>query len=198
MTRRRTIAEPTMAIVVLAGGRSHRMGRDKLSLRQGDRTLLQVILDQLAPFSIAPLRLAGPKRDEITGDFMWVGEQPPGGGPVAGIKTALEGVEAEWTVLMAGDAPKGPLAVPALLSHRVRLAAGQDGVIVVDARGKRQPLCAMYRTTSLSLALEQLGEATGASMRQLLENLTLVDLPDTWEAAGDIDTASDAERAGFA
>lgn len=199
MTRRVDLPNPAddITLIVLAGGASTRMGRDKLHLRRGDRTLLQYVVDQLESHSGTPIRIAGPQREEIDGSVVWVGEEPPGGGPVAGIAAAVMGVETHWTVLMAGDAPDGPRAIPALLACAATLDASADGAVLMDAEGHRQPLCAIYRTTGLMQALTRIGDPRGVSMHRLLQELHLLDTPDEVGAAADIDDPADAESAGF-
>ncbi|MGC5018890.1 molybdenum cofactor guanylyltransferase [Micromonospora sp. DT47] len=81
--------------------------------------------------------------------------------------------------------------------------AGPDGVCFLDDRGRRQPLCGVWRVAPLRAALGRLaarrdGTLDGAAMRDLLGELTVRDLP--WSGSGpppwfDCDTDSDVRRA---
>ncbi|WP_433459725.1 molybdenum cofactor guanylyltransferase [Micromonospora sp. CA-248212] len=78
-----------------------------------------------------------------------------------------------------------------------------DGVCFVDADGRRQSLCGVWRVDALRagllrLAAERGGSPAGASMRALLAGLAIHDVP--WAGAGpppwfDCDTDEDVRRA---
>ncbi|WP_428967081.1 molybdenum cofactor guanylyltransferase [Micromonospora fluostatini] len=136
---------------------------------------------------------------------VWVTrEDPPGGGPVAAASAglALLGADVPVVALLAADLPfLTPDAVAALLRG---LADGTaDGVCYRDAGGRRQSLCGVWRVPALRAALARLagergGSLAGASVRNLLAGLTVVDLP--WAGTGpppwfDCDTDDDVRRA---
>jgi molybdopterin-guanine dinucleotide biosynthesis protein A len=78
-----------------------------------------------------------------------------------------------------------------------------DGVVYLDDQGRRQPLCGAWRTAALGTAVDRLrlsrgGTLAGASMRALLAELTVAELP--WTGTGappwfDCDTGDDVRRA---
>jgi molybdopterin-guanine dinucleotide biosynthesis protein A len=149
-------------------------------------------------------------------DVIWTREDPPGGGPVAAVAAALAVVDTEIVLLLAGDAPNGPDAAPALLDA---LAADPTAAaaIIVDSDGRSQFLCGAYRAAVLRARLDDLAEVRrapavrpgaersthapallhGAAMRDLVVGLVLVHVPDRWGSADDIDTRADADRLGF-
>lgn len=69
-------------------------------------------------------------------------------------------------------------------------------MLLTDAGGRPQYLTARYLRQPLTYALADLGELNGASMRRLVEGLTLtvVSAP---EVTADIDTPADARAAGI-
>jgi molybdopterin-guanine dinucleotide biosynthesis protein A len=191
--------------IVLAGGTGRRLGGvSKPEVVVAGRTMLDRVLDAVP----------GPERDG--GRVVVVGpphlaqstvptvqEDPPLGGPVAGIDAGLAylGAAGERPVLvLACDAPLAGDAVPALLTA-LATAPGADGAILRDREGRRQPLLAVYRRTSLCAALDRrraAGGVAGASMRSLLEGLDLVEVDDpgdagldgdTWQAVADLEAA---------
>jgi len=85
---------------ILAGGRSRRMGRDKLLLPFDAGTMLQAISEALRPL-VERLRLIG---RESTPGLPLPNAQPdlrPGLGPLSGIHTALATAEADRVLVVA-------------------------------------------------------------------------------------------------
>ena len=210
-------SKPRVGALILAGGTSSRMGRDKLALQRGGITLLDTVVqgavDALHAISTGPpVVVVGPvvvigeaSNPESWPGVSWTRDQPPGGGPVAAIAAGLDHLghvyEPSTThadtavVILAGDAPAGPEAIPLLYE---RLCDGDaDGVVLVDGDGRRQPLCAIYREDVLREALASFGETHGTSLHALLEHLRLVEVIDNRRLAADIDTPVDAHRFGF-
>ena len=134
--------------VVLSGGSSVRFqGADKASMEVGGATLLEHVLGALA--DVAGRR--GRRRrgaHQPSGDLRR--EDPAGGGPAAGLLAGLVRVSftARHVVVLAVDMP---LVTTATVS-RLLLSVGEDGALLVDEDGRRQYLCAVYRTAALLAA----------------------------------------------
>ena len=180
----------TFDAIVLCGGAARRLdGADKAAVVVGERSLLDRALDAVgaARTTIA----VGPQR--VTGrDVSWTVEEPPGGGPVAGIAAGLELVTAEVVMVLGVDFPfVGPQHVARLLA-----AVGRDGAIYVDETGRHQFLVGAYRTDALRAALTERA-AQGMAVKDLISDLDLVLLADP-RATQDVDTWEDAEAANAA
>jgi molybdenum cofactor guanylyltransferase len=185
-----------IAVIVLAGGGSRRWGgRDKTAVLLGSRTVLEHAVRSLAAGAGVPLAavvVAGPldhpARPALPG-VRWVREEPPGGGPVAGLAAAVEAlpVDADAVVVGAGDAPFGGDAAPSL---RAALTGGLDAVIGVDPSGRDQLLLGVHRIGALRAALASTGVA-GARMRDVLVPMNLARVPVDARAALDLDTPED-------
>ncbi|MFW2514622.1 molybdenum cofactor guanylyltransferase [Demequina sp. SO4-13] len=178
----------TCAAIVLSGGASRRLGgTDKASLRVGGASLLDHALAAAAPY--APSVVVGPATEDHPG-VSYTRENPPGGGPVAGIAAGLEALDTDtpFVLVMACDMPRAITALPALVTA-ADTAAG-DGAWAVDAGGRTQPLLAVYRRDSLVRGLAGLGDAHGASMRALTADLIMIEVP-VGDAARDADTWDD-------
>jgi molybdopterin-guanine dinucleotide biosynthesis protein A len=178
--------------VVLAGGAARRLGgQDKPALLVGGRTLLDRVLAACA--DARTTTVVGPERATERG-VRWVREEPPGGGPVAGLAAGLAEVTAEVTLLLAADLP----FLDAATVHRLLDAlshADVDAAVLVDADGRDQLLTAAYRTAPLRAALVGVGDPDGARLRAVTGGLRTRRLPDTAAAAVDCDTWDDVERA---
>lgn len=175
--------------VILTGGTGERLGGiDKASIEVGRSALIDSVI--AAVTGAADVICVGPELSTER-PVLWTRENPPGGGPVAGIAAGLELVEAPVVVVLAVDLP---FVTAAVVARLVELCTGDDAALVVDAAGTPQPLLAAYRADVLSDRVRDLGVTDGASMHSLIEGLRYATLlaPD---AARDVDTPADLERA---
>jgi len=208
-----------IAAVVLAGGASTRFGSDKLATRRAGTTLLDSVLRGAAMHAERVVVVGPLSEREESGrapEVIRTIEDPPGGGPVAAVAAALAVIDAEIVLLLAGDAPNGPDAAPALLDV-LRADDAAAAAILVDPGGRPQMLCGAYRTAMVRSRLDDLARERGthavaegddhaprtlpplhgAAMRDLVAGLVIVQVSDEWHAAEDVDTRADADRLGF-
>lgn len=159
------------AAAVLAGGASRRMGRDKATLAVGGVELASLALAAAARVA-HPVVLVAPEGHPAR-RVAAPAVADPGLGPLAALAAALDALEAEHVLVLAGDHPG--LRVE-LLAHLVALAGGAEAVAC--RRGPRlEPLVAVYeRVPALAAARARLaGPAGGRSLTGLLADLgTLV------------------------
>lgn len=164
--------------IVLTGGASTRLGTDKATTMVAGQRMIDRVLGQLPD---VPVIVVGP--DPQVPGVTVTREDPPGGGPAAGIAAALPLVDTPWVAVIAADMP---LAVPMLLGlHRIG-----DAVVPVS-QGHPQPLSAWYRVA----ALPPLGPGLG--MRNVLAGLDVTYVEVGSRAVMDIDTPEqkqDAQR----
>jgi molybdopterin-guanine dinucleotide biosynthesis protein A len=181
--------------IVLAGGRGTRLGGvDKGAVDIGGLTLLQRVLT--ATSNAAQTIVVGPHRDLPYG-VLGAWEDPPGGGPVAGLAAGLELVGAPVVAVLACDLP---FLDKETVDRLVRAladadAASSDGAQLVDDGGRPQPLVAAYRTGSLRAALGALDRTSGTPMRELVAGLRMLHVRTDPDQAWDCDTWADVSRA---
>jgi molybdenum cofactor guanylyltransferase len=144
-----------VAVFVLAGGRSRRMGQDKALLPMGDSTLLERVL-RTATALTANVHIVG-SAQKYAGTV--IEDQYAGQGPLAGVHAALSFSRYELNLILAVDLP---FVSTELLRYLVQ-EAGRDNqlVTVPHAGGRLQPLCAVYRRGFVRLAADSL--ARGAN-----------------------------------
>jgi molybdopterin-guanine dinucleotide biosynthesis protein A len=164
----------TWSVIVLSGGTNKRFGSDKSQALLKGVTLLDHVL------SFIP---AGIKTVIVGKDVF---EQPPLGGPVAGIARGVQEVDTEYVAIAAVDMPYGSSLFPHLLE-----AITDDAAMPVDSQGFKQPLCGIYRRQALLAALAKLGDVHGQSMRALCDLLVIDEVKVDAGALVDIDTPED-------
>lgn len=151
--------------IVLAGGQSQRMGRDKASLLLGEQTLLQhvaAVMQTMFPRVLVSVRQ---RRPDIA--LPQICDAYAEAGPLAGLYTALMQAETPWIFAVATDMP---FVQPALIDY---LAKQRDGfqTVVPAVHGHPQPLAAFYATSCLT-PFRALLEGNGKrSLRSALEQL---------------------------
>ena len=177
--------------IVLAGGRASRLGGvSKPDVEVGGVALLDHALAAVA--GAAHVVVVGPPQLARPG-VATVLEDPPDGGPVAGVAAGLAQLPAdgpELVVVLACDVPRAGHALPALLAA----VGAADGARMVGDQDRPQHLVAVYRHTALRSALDAIPQVHGAAMHRLVGGLRLVDVPDDDGATADADTWADVER----
>jgi molybdopterin-guanine dinucleotide biosynthesis protein A len=185
----------TYDAIVLAGGRSTRMGDvDKLQVVVDGSTLLThalaAVADARRVVAVAPEGTAG-----LPADVVRVQEQPPFAGPAAAMGAGLAALGddvAEHVVVVAADVPRVGDVVDALL---VGLAAhpDRDGVVALGADGRRQPLLSAHRSTALTSALRAHEPLANQSATRVTSGLDLVEI-ELAHVVDDVDTPADLHR----
>ena len=135
--------------LVLAGGRSTRMGRDKATLNYGGRAQLERAMALLAPHVIrAYVSVRADQRAEpLRARFPQIADAQPNLGPIAGLLAAqAQHPEAAWLVL-ACDLP---LLDATTLSHLLQARSPQRVATAFRSShdGLPEPLCAIYEPHS--------------------------------------------------
>ena len=145
-----------MLTVILTGGASRRMGRDKALLPWNGGTLLQSLVDRYAALGPVAVSVNEPGRFAFTGARELV-DSFPGLGPLNGIVSGFAETEAEELFLTATDLPFGD---PALALRLAELRKETDADACVLRRGVKgvEPTFAVYGRGCLEparAALEQ-------------------------------------------
>ncbi|SKC34959.1 molybdenum cofactor guanylyltransferase [Krasilnikoviella flava] len=191
--------------VVLAGGRATRLGGvPKPTVVLDGATLLDRALaaarDAERTVVVGPDPSLPPGRDVLVAR-----EDPPFGGPVAGLDAGLgalgaatEGGAPAWVLVLAVDVPRAAEAVP-LLRAAVAGHEGTDGAYLVR-EDRAQWLVGLYRRAALRRALDAVagpdGPAglAGVPVKRLVAHLSCVEVPDRDEVSADVDTWDDLRR----
>ncbi len=136
--------------VVLCGGRSTRMGRDKATLPFGPETLLQraVRLVSHCVEDVVVVARRGQELPPMPADARVVFDDVEDQGPLGGLAPGLRATRAPAAFVTSCDAPFLRREVIDLLFARL----GGNAVAVAETEGFAHPLCAVYRADCASAA----------------------------------------------
>lgn len=151
--------------VILSGGQSRRMGRDKAGVMLTGRTLLNRMAAELAPlFGEVYVSVDRPGRYP---GYRELADLRPGQGPLAGLEAAFLRTGAEAVFLAAVDLP----FAGASLAARILAEAGVADACVIRRRsGETEPLFALYRRGCLEPLTACLNEGRRA-VKALLDRV---------------------------
>lgn len=188
--------------IVLAGGRSTRLGRNKLNESLGNRTILERVVMSLeladtvvvvGTEQTADLSQLMITTGRSTEKLIITSEDPPGSGPAMGIAAGIAALGQsepyKHTVILGGDMPFVSTAIPSLLTalstHRV--------AVLVDNDNQMQYLASAWNHESLIRAASNVRQ--GDSVRSLFSGIEIAQVLDRHQASIDIDTEADLGRA---
>ncbi|MEN1678842.1 MAG: molybdenum cofactor guanylyltransferase [Planctomycetota bacterium] len=165
------------AALVLAGGRSSRMGRDKASLPWGEGTLLSATVDRAAMATgsgpIACVAAPDQSLPPMPGGVEVARDRSQGRGPLEALAAGLHALagRAECALVVGCDTPLLAPAVGRLLLERL----GDHDAAVAVAGGRRQPLLAAYRVNLAPTADEVLAGGR-SSLHALLDRVRVTEV----------------------
>ena len=153
-----------MLTVILTGGSSRRMGRDKALLPFEGGTLLQRLIDRYAAGGSVGVSVDRAGRFPFAGAIELV-DAFPGAGPMNGVVSGFRETAEEQMLLTAVDLPYGEIA----LALRLREIMGEADACLVR-RGVKgiEPLFAVYSRACLPVAERCLQEGR-KSLRAMLD-----------------------------
>lgn len=160
--------------VVLAGGRSSRMGCDKTALSIAGEPLLRRVVGRLR-LALSDVVVVGPEvLHSLVPGVRILHDDAPGSGPLGALATALRALPAERVFLTGCDMP---FVTPGLVLVMARLAAQCPDVDVVLPRSPTGPeyLHAVYSRSCLP-AIERLLSQGERSLRSLVDGVSVRDV----------------------
>jgi molybdenum cofactor guanylyltransferase len=168
-----------ISAVLLAGGESRRMGRDKATILFRGRPLWQIQLDLLRTLNTKEIFVSA-RTDPVwrPADAHFVSDIPPSRGPLSGLAASLNRMCGTHLLALAVDMP---LMSEKYLRHLCDKIEPHVGV-VPRIHGRAEPLAAIYPREA---AIEFQGALAGADFslqtvtRRLVESKKLREMPIT-------------------
>jgi molybdopterin-guanine dinucleotide biosynthesis protein A len=139
------------AAIVLAGGRSSRMGSPKAALEWHGSTLLRRVTGLVARAVDGPVVVVGAPAQglpPLAPSVAVVSDEREGRGPLQGLAAGLEAVAGEVEVAYVSSTDV-PLLHPAFVAYVVSALGDEFDVALPEVGGHRQPLAAAYRVELL-------------------------------------------------
>ncbi len=169
---------PGVTAIVLAGGLSKRLGRDKAVETVGGVPLLERVVDALAGIAGETLLITAPGLGEraLSGRLgvRWLEDVYPGKGAMGGIYTGLRYASFLHSLVVACDMP---FLSSDLLRYLAGLAPGHD-VVVPLLGGHLEPLHAVYSRNCLG-HIESLFEQGNLKVTDLFPQVKVRTVPET-------------------
>ena len=191
--------------VILAGGKSSRMGTDKALLEYDGKQFIEQIAEKLSEFDERIIARGNNSRLEGKLEREWtvIPDIYPGHGPIGGLHAALSACRSDALFVVTCDMPLIERELVRELCDQMQEADFDeervdacDVVISVGEGGKIHPLCGVYRKSVLPVLEEQIISDQNrimAAIRKLRVNYVTIDSPDREMQLSNINTPQEYE-----
>ena len=152
--------------IVLAGGKSRRMGTDKSELTLNGRTFLEIQIQKLQLLGAADIIISG-RTSPLPGTRS-VMDQHPGLGPLGGLCSTFPSITQRCALVLSVDTPL--ISVSTLKSMLETHFRGSSDATLLDHEGMVEPLTAVYNTDTVNL-LKELTENGKLAMKAYIDRL---------------------------
>lgn len=131
----------TITGIILAGGKSSRMGEDKGFLKLNGKTFMSSIIAALNPI-VGEIIIVSNNSEYDVFNLKRVADSMEESGPLAGLYSGLLHSETENNIVLSCDVP---LISTSVLKKLLEGAPSEAEVIQFESEGKTMPLVAMYK-----------------------------------------------------
>lgn len=156
-----------LAAVVLTGGASRRMGRDKAAIRLGGETLVQRVVQSVSSRCAPVIVVRAPNQDITDVRAIVIEDREPGQGPLVALGQGLRAAAERGAARAFVCAVDMPLIAPALIDE---LAVGSDRIALATAGGRDHYLAAVY-DVGLCDTIDELVSAGECRLGALIERV---------------------------
>ncbi|PKQ62249.1 hypothetical protein BZG02_13100 [Labilibaculum filiforme] len=155
--------------IILSGGKSSRMGREKGLVEYQGKALIEYSIDALRTVCDELIISSGNDCYSYLG-IPIVNDEVENCGPIGGIYTCMKAVPSDIYLVVSCDVPN---ITSHLFSNLLSVLDQNEAVIPIDANNKFQPLVACYSSTCLPVFESELKEGR-LKMMKLLEKLKVL------------------------
>ncbi len=159
------------AILILAGGRSERLGCLKALYPLAGQPMIKHVFDRVAGLSdevVISCKLGGRDLKRIFPKARVVVDRSRAKGPLVGMAEALPVIGADYVAVLPCDCPTIKPDVVRTLFER---AKGHDGALLIWPNGYLEPLQAVYRTKKLLGAVQKARKSKRNKLGDIADSL---------------------------
>lgn len=156
--------------IILAGGKSTRMGTDKGLMPFRGKPMIQHIIDPMAKICKRILVVTSNPMYGMFG-FELVRDEQPDYGPVMGVLSGLKASDTDLNLVLSCDAP----FVDFNLMKELVLATGEADIVAATSSAGIHPLIATYRKSCIPI-FEQAIEEDEHRLRTVIKKLMVEEL----------------------
>ena len=138
--------------IVLAGGKSSRMGSDKGLLTINDKTFVEHVIVAMKPL-VDKIIIVSNNKDYDQFGYRRVEDSIKDSGPLAGLYSGLKHSETEFNLVLSCDIP---MIKTEILKKVVDADLENHEVVQIESNTKTMPLIAMYKKQCMHKCLELL------------------------------------------
>ncbi|MEM7085309.1 MAG: molybdenum cofactor guanylyltransferase [Bacteroidota bacterium] len=166
------IQKKNISAIVLAGGKSSRMGVDKGFIDLNGQSFIARILKTVEPFVQQTLIVSNDPNYDVF-KIKRVSDIITNSGPLAGIFSGLFYSESDVNLILSCDVP---LINETVLHTLIEGYDPQNDVIQLQSKGKTMPLIALYKKQCMHTCLESLkkGERRLTKVVEQLKTKTII------------------------
>lgn len=154
------------SLVLLAGGKSSRMGANKAELLYRGKPFLAHMLEKAHALGIEKCYISG--SGENWPDVVTVPDRYANRGPLGGLHACMQAVDTPYCLVLPVDAPLLPQFVAEALVQAHRARAEKDRVLIWEHGDRQEPLIAIY-PAAMAAVIEELIAAGPAPVFRALD-----------------------------
>ena len=152
------------SLLLLAGGKSARMGTNKAELLYEGKTFLEHMLDKARKLGIQKFYISG--YDSPREDVCTVWDLYENRGPLGGLHASMKAMDTPYCLVLPVDAPKLPLHILEALLKRHEARTGES-VLIWEHGVRQEPLIAVYPAAMADTIEELIRERSAPVFRAL-------------------------------
>lgn len=152
------------SLLLLAGGKSARMGKNKAELLFEGKTFLEIMLEKARQLGIEKFYISGycsPREEVVT---VW--DHYEDRGPLGGLHACMKSMDTPYCLVLPVDAPKLPQSIleALLIRHENRQ---NENVLIWEHGVRQEPLIAVYPVAMADTIKELIREHSAPVFRAL-------------------------------
>ena len=158
------------SLLLLAGGKSSRMGCNKAELLYQGKTFTELLIQKARRLGINKIYISG-FQGEIE-DVHTVWDKYPDRGPLGGLHACMSEMETPFCLVLPVDAPRLPQEIleELLIYHensRYGLSSGKEMPLIWEHGDRKEPLIAVYPVRMAGMIEEMIKERSAPVFRVL-------------------------------